>query len=152
MIRLTTAGITAAALVAAAPLSATAHAQARGPLFFRAGNFNCAISPDGTAGCDLTTAMKMTIRLGGADFPMPFQVRQIVIDTSRAPVRPTFGSGNYTRPQGNPNIEEVATGRSMWGPEVTYAGATCGFVFQGSFWCSAKGHSFASYVGTIGAS
>lgn len=145
-----TAALTAAALVAAVALSGTARAQ--DPVYFRAGSFDCAIAPDGAVGCDLATALNMTVKLAGVDIPLPFQVKQVVIDLNWAPAHPAFGSGNYTRPQGNPPIDEVATGGGTWGPEVSYAGATCGVGFHGSFWCNAKGHAFASYVGTISGS
>ncbi|MCU1646896.1 MAG: hypothetical protein JWN03_7171 [Nocardia sp.] len=146
------AGLTAAAVLAAVPLAATAQADDPGPLFFRAGGFNCSIGTDGTVGCDLSSPAWMSIQVAGANIPMPFTVTQVVIDVPWAPAHPGFAPGIYTLPGGNPNIDDVATGGDMWGPSVTYAGATCAVGFHGSFVCNSKGHTFGSYGSTISAS
>lgn len=143
----------AATALVSAPFTATARADDPGPLFFRAGGFNCSIAPDGTVGCDLSTPAYMTMRVAGVDLPMPFQVNQVVIDVPWASGHPGFAADSpYTLPGGNPGLDDVATGHDMWGPSVEYAGAKCVIGFHGSFACTSKGHSFARYATGMSAS
>lgn len=140
------AAIAACAAGALAPLLFTTGAQAAGPVYFSMGPFQCAISPDGTVGCDTSSPTLMSIKVGGTYLPIPFQVSQVVIDVPWAPAHPGFAAGTpYTLPGGNPNISAVATGHDMWGPSISYAGATCAVGFHGSVTCQSKGHAWSYY-------
>ncbi|WP_054813278.1 hypothetical protein [Nocardia arizonensis] len=137
----------AAGLLAAASALVTGTAQADdGPVYFSAGNFQCAIATDGSMGCDIVSPT--TLRYG--TFPITLTVRDIVIDQSWLPARPSFTTiDHYTRPGGNPPLDQVRTGDGQWGPYVEFAGARCEYGFHGSFTCTAKGRSFSAYGGVI---
>ena len=141
-----------AAVVAAAamaPILATATVQAApGTVYFNAAGLSCAIAGDGTVGCDFGSPM----RLQYSFLPIPIPVNEIVIDRPALPAHPTFDAGTpYTRPGGNPGLESVATGTGPWGPYIEHAGARCEVGFHGSFTCTAKGHAFTSFGGTLSA-
>ncbi|MQY20651.1 hypothetical protein [Nocardia macrotermitis] len=141
------AAVPACAAGALAPLLFTTAAQADGPVYFsmNSGSFQCAISPDGSVGCD-TSAKMMSMKIGGGNLMLPFRVSQVVIDVPWAPAHPGFAAGAvYTRSGGNPDISTLATGHDMWGPSITYAGATCAEGFHGSVSCQSKGHSWSYY-------
>ncbi|MDF0529371.1 hypothetical protein P0W64_10100 [Tsukamurella sp. 8F] len=144
--------IIAVAGAVAAPLVAPAAADAApaGTVHFSVGDsFNCAITADGKVGCDLPTPRQMTITMNGTDRPVPFKVREVLIDSASLPAHPGPGVGTpHTLPGGNPPIEQVGhpsgTGADS-GPEVDHGGASCRLGFHGSFSCKSKGHGFGYY-------
>ena len=74
------------------------------------------------------------------------QTCALPIYASWAPAHPGFAAGTpYTLPGGNPDISTVATSHGMWGPSISYAGATCSVGFHGSVSCESKGHAFSYY-------
>ncbi|ONM48691.1 hypothetical protein [Nocardia donostiensis] len=149
---MTKALVKAATVLAAAalmPILSTAAAQADpGTVYFRAGSTNCAISGNGTVGCDF----HQPTRVDYSFLPFLIPVSDLVIDQPWLPAHPTFGSGAaHTLPGGNPDISSVKTADGTWGPIVEHAGARCEVGFHGSFTCQAKGRGFTSIGGTISA-
>ncbi|MFE3262053.1 hypothetical protein ACFXPS_42735 [Nocardia sp. NPDC059091] len=136
------------ASVAAVPIVHSGQAQAAAaPVYFsfNSGTFQCSIASDGTVGCD-TSPKVMSMKVAGLTVPMPFAVREVVIDVSWAPGHPAFDGGTpHTLPGGNPDIAEVATDHGQWGPVINYMGATCESGFHASISCRSKGHSFWYY-------
>ncbi|MDR7170106.1 hypothetical protein J2W56_003857 [Nocardia kruczakiae] len=142
---------------AAAPLAfgGVAGADTPGPVYFSAGTVNCSIADDGSVGCDLATPTWMSIQLGtNVSVPVPFPVREVVIDVPWAPAHPGFDAGTpHTLPGGNPDIStygQSAGSGPTAGPAVSHAGSTCAVGFHGSFSCDAKGHHFFYYEAITG--
>ncbi|MDV6247063.1 hypothetical protein [Rhodococcus opacus] len=142
------AGVVAAAAAVPALITATAHADTAGTVYFSVRGLNCSIADDGTVGCDSASSIQMQISLGGVALPFLIPVNQVVIDVPWAPAHPGFGGAPHTLPGGNPAISAVGH-PSGSGPtsgyEVTHAGASCSTGFHGSFGCKSKGHAFSYY-------
>ncbi|MEV5650547.1 hypothetical protein AB0L57_20045 [Nocardia sp. NPDC052254] len=133
------------AFAAALAVSTAPTAQADSDtVYFSHGRFQCSIDAGGAVGCDLTDPvgpLLTSVSFGGVAVPMPFPVREMVIDATALPARPGFDAGTpNTLPGGNPDI---GTGT------VDHAGATCGVGFHGSFYCSSKGHQFSYYESIV---
>ncbi|MFG1792111.1 hypothetical protein [Nocardia sp. NPDC049149] len=143
-------GIAAAAAVAPFVLVAAANADTPDTVYFNYGpEVNCAITGDGTVGCDVAPSRIVAIPVGNAAVPVPFPVDQVVIDHPALPAHPGFARGAFTRPGGNPNMSDVKTGEGYASISVSHAGATCvatGGHYSGpGLSCTAKGHAFSLY-------
>ncbi len=145
MIRILQKAIGMVALAAAATIVTASPAQAdSGTVYFSYGRFQCSIGSDGSVGCDLTDPVGpflTSVSFGGIAVPMPFPVREMVINTTALPAHPGFDGGTpNTLPGGNPDIGPTT---------VNHAGASCGVGFHGSFYCTSKGHRFSYYESIV---
>ncbi|MFD0364121.1 hypothetical protein ACFQZZ_21970 [Nocardia sp. GCM10030253] len=141
-------GVFAAAAAAPVLLAGTAQADDGNTVYFSNGILQCAITGDGTVGCDLANSMQIQYSF----LPFLFPVRNIVIDQPQLPAHPTFTGGTpRTLPGGNPTLYDARTGDGRWGPFIEHAGARCESGFHGSFSCQTKGRSFSIYSGIISA-
>ncbi|MEU6563891.1 hypothetical protein [Nocardia nova] len=141
----------AAAAVALVP--ATAQADPGAVYFGTSGGTNCVLHDNGTFACGFGHSYNppgVTMKIAGADIPIPFGVNQIAYDGSFLGTHPAFGSaGAYTRPGGNPDISTVATSQGQWGPVVEYGGTKCESGFHGSFTCTSQGHAFTTWMSNL---
>lgn len=136
----------------------TGHAEPRGTVYFGYRGTNCAIAADGSVGCDFARPVQMSWwALPFLYVPMPFPVREVVVDAPWLPAHSGFAPGSHTLPGGNPDISTVATSRRILpglvsqpgcGPGgscfeyvVSYAGASCEMSYR-AFECAARGHRF----------
>lgn len=105
-----------------------AAAQTDRTVYFSYRDVNCAVTEDGTVGCDF--AEPVYIVSGGSS---GLSVRHVVIDAAWLPAHPTFEPGTpYTLSGGNPAMPDV----------IDYAGAHCEIRTTG-FACDAKTHHFS---------
>ncbi|QIS08744.1 hypothetical protein [Nocardia arthritidis] len=142
-------------IVAAAPIAFTVATQAADAapdtVYFSYGpEVNCAITGDGTVGCDVTPSRYPSVPVGNTYLPLPFiPVAQVVIDQPWLPAHPGEAPGAFTLPGGNPAMSDVKTGEGYASIRVDHAGATCvstGGHYSGpGLSCSSKGHSFSLY-------
>ncbi|QIS10123.1 hypothetical protein [Nocardia arthritidis] len=144
------------AIFAAAPISLAVAAPAAladtaDTVYFSYGpEVNCAITGDGTVGCDVSPGYWLSLPVADRSIPVPFvPVRQVVIDQPWLPAHPGSAIGAFTLPGGNPFLGTIKTGEGYASIWVDHAGATCtitGFHYSGpGLSCSSKGHSFALY-------
>lgn len=132
---------TAAMLIA---IAAPAQADPDGRIYFQAGDYSCAIAPDGTVGCDLPHALGMSFPIlnNTLSLPWPGPVGQVVINNPALPALPGFAPGAFTLPGGNPPMRDVATSQSMYSTRIESNGVDCVSGFMGDLTCRAKGHRF----------
>ncbi|MBO0852514.1 MAG: hypothetical protein J2P18_01945 [Nocardia sp.] len=145
-----TVGVLAAAAAVPMAFTAVANADKPGPVYFSAHGMNCSITDDGTVGCDLTSPTSFAFSTGtDSQIPVPFPVREVLIDVPWAPAHPGLDPGTpHTLPGGNPDIGTFGTtagSGANQGPAVYHAGAVCAIGFHGSFSCQSKGHAFNDY-------
>ena len=142
-------GVVAATATLSTAFAGAADATPNGTVYFSAQGFNCSITGDGTVGCDLTSPARFSFLFGQTYVPLPFPVREVLIDVPWAPAHPGLGIGTpHTRPGGNPDISTFGTttgSGATRGPAVFHAGAVCSVGFHGSFGCTSKGHHFDFY-------
>jgi hypothetical protein len=141
--------IVAAAPIAFAVTAPAAQADTSDNVYFSYGpGVNCAITGDGTVGCDVSPSRWPNIPATPFPFPL-LLVDQVVIDQPWLPAHPGYAHGAFTSPGGNPPMSDVGTfGGGFYGSlEVAHAGASCvangGPIPGPEFSCSSKGHSFA---------
>ncbi len=139
----------AAAAVALAP-STAAQADPGAVYFSTGGGTNCVLHDNGSFACGFGHTYNpptVTMKIAGADIPVPFGVGQVSYDRSFLGTHPAFGpASDYTLPGGNPDMSTVATSQSTWGPIVEYGGTKCEAGFHGSFSCTSQSHSFSTWM------
>ncbi|HLS77697.1 MAG TPA: hypothetical protein VK083_12990 [Nocardia sp.] len=141
------AGLLGAACAVSFLFTATAHAEPA-TVHFSAGSIQCAISGNGTVGCDLPYPMPVVY----GQLPFGFPVGEIVLDVPWLPAHPTFTPGaQFTIPGGNPPLDAVKTGDGQWGPYIDHAGVRCEIGFHGSFGCTIGNRGFSIWSGRIAA-
>ena len=146
-------GLTIAAAAAALMPGTAAQADPGSVYFGTAGGTNCVLHDDGSFACGFGHSYNppgVTMKIAGANIPIPFGVNQIAYDRSFPATHPSFGSaGAYTLPGGNPDLSAVATSQGTWGPVVEYGGTKCETGFHGSFSCTSQGHSFSTWMSNL---
>ncbi|MGH8883300.1 MAG: hypothetical protein ACRD0P_39160, partial [Stackebrandtia sp.] len=117
------------------------------------GNTDCALRDNGSFTCGFAQPYNppmATLKVAGAEIPVPFGVSQVSYGGQAIPALPSFAAAEeYTLPGGNPDIDEVATGHSTWGPIVEYGGTTCQVGFHGSFSCTSGQHGYTTWSSSL---
>ena len=142
------------ALASALALAPSTAAQADpGVVYFHSGNTDCALHDNGSFTCGLASSVNpplATLEVAGMKIPVPFSVSKVSYGGQGIPTLPSFAAADeYTLPDGNPDIADVATGRGQWGSIVEHGGTKCESGFHGSFTCTSGAHGFTTWSGYL---